>query len=188
MKPVLLSLLMFFLLAVPCWAGNFSFDFNDHSTQFGFVQKLQSQPYGDTLGKVRYLYNEDTDTNLGGVSAGVLGAPGNIDGLKLGIELALNGGNAVNDQKVLAFGLGLLTQYAPPVLAGFGVDAHLVYSPEIFTFLDSEDYFEWGFGANYQVLPNAKITLAFQNIQVQLKNFGNQSLDETVRFGINFSF
>jgi hypothetical protein len=73
-------------------------------------------------------------------------------------------------------------------MAGIGVDAHLVYSPEIFTFMDTEDYFEWGFGLNYQVLPNARITLAFQNIQTQFKDRGHDDLDETVRFGVSLNF
>ncbi|WP_020678217.1 YfaZ family outer membrane protein [Geopsychrobacter electrodiphilus] len=188
MKSLIASLLMLLAVSVPCWAGSFSFDFNDNSTQFGYVQKIQAQAYGDTVAKVRYLYNDHTDTNLAGVAGGVIGTPGNIDGLKLGIDVALNGGQATSDQKFMAFGIGLSTQYAPPVIPGFDLEAHLVYSPEIFTFLDCKDYFEWGFGAGYHVLPNAKVTLAFQNIQTQFKNTGNYDLDETVRFGVSFSF
>jgi hypothetical protein len=179
---------MLILFALPSWAESFSFDFNDHSTQFGYVHKLQAQPYGDTIAKFRFLYNQDTDTRLGGVAVGVLGVPGNVDGLKLGIDLALNGGKTDNNQELLAFGVGLSAHYAPPVMAGIGVDAHLVYSPEIFTFMDTEDYFEWGFGLNYQVLPNARITLAFQNIQTQFKDRGHDDLDETVRFGVSLNF
>lgn len=188
MKSVVLGLVFFSFLAAPAWAGNFSLDFNDHSTQFKFVQTLDTQNYGDTLIKARYLYNDDSSTNLGGVSAGVTGAPGNLDGLKLGLDIGLNGGQTENDQEVLAVGFGFSATYAPPALHGLGLDTHLVYSPEIFTFLDTEDYFEWGVGASYQVLPNARITLAFQNIQVDLKQQRNLDLDETVRFGIEFTF
>lgn len=188
MKSVIIALIVFTFFASPVWARSFSLDFNDHSTQFGFAQELNAQSYGDTVAKVRYLYNEDSSTNLAGLAAGVIGAPGNVAGLKLGVDVALNGGQTDNDQKILAVGLGLLAEYAPPALGGFGVDGHLVYSPEIFTFLDSEDYFEWGLGASYQVLPNAKLFLAFQNIQVDIKNQGRSDLDETLRFGINLSF
>ena len=188
MKSVILGLVFFSLLTTPVWAGSFSLDFNDHSTQFGYIQNLNTQNYGDTVAKVRYLYNDDSRTNLAGVSAGVIGTPGNADGLRLGIDVALNGGQTENDQEILAVGLGFLAEYAPPALRGFGFDGHLVYSPEIFTFLDSEDYFEWGVGASYQVLPNAKLTLAFQNIQIDLKNRNGFDLDETVRFGIKLTF
>lgn len=188
MKSALLGLLFVSVFALPAWAGSFSFDFNDHSTQLGFAQKLNTQQYGDAVIKGRYLYNEESDTNLAGIAAGVIGAPGNVSGLSFGIDVALNGGRTSDDQDLLAVGLGMLAAYNPPALSGFGVDAHLVYSPEIFTFMDTDDYFEWGFGASYLVLPNARITLAFQNIQVEIKNRGNRDLDETVRFGIKFEF
>jgi hypothetical protein len=188
MKSVILGLLFITLLASPVWAGSFSIDFNDHSTQLGLVQRLNSQSYGDTLGKLRYLYNDDSRTNLVGISGGVLGAPGNVDGLKLGVDVALNGGQTKNDQKVMAVGLGFSAEYSPAILSGLGFDTHLVYSPKIFTFLDSEDYFEWGVGARFKLLPNARITLAFQNIQVDIKDLGNKDLDETVRFGIEIDF
>lgn len=188
MKSVLLGMVLFALLGTPVWAGSFSLDFNDHSTQFGYVQKLNTQTYGDTVVKVRYLYNDNSRTNLAGLAAGVIGSPGNVDGLKLGIDVVLNGGRTENDQDVLAVGLGFAAEYAPPVLRGLGFDGRLVYSPEIFTFLDSEDYFEWAVGMGYQVLPTAKVTLAFQNIQIDTKSRSSFNLDETVRFGITLTF
>ncbi len=188
MKSAILSLMIFSLLVAPVWAGSFSFDFNDHSTQIGYVQNLNTQGYGETVAKVRYLYNDDSRTNLAGIAAGVTGTPGNVDGLKLGIDVALNGGQTANDQEFMAVGLGFSADYNPPILSGFGVDGHVLYSPEIFTFLDVADYFEWGVGASYQVLPNAKVTLAFQNVRVDLENGGNSDLDETVRFGIKLDF
>ncbi len=188
MKRAVLSLILVSVMTLPAWAGSFSFDFNDRSTQLGFVQKLTTQQYGDSVIKGRYLYNEDSDTNLAGIAGGVIGAPGNVDGLNLGIDVALNGGTTGDDQEVLAVGLGFLASYSPAVLRGFGVDGHLVYSPEIFTFMDADGYFDWGFGVSYLVLPNAKITLAFQNIQVDIQDRGIQDLDETVRFGIQLEF
>jgi len=188
MKSTICGLFLLVVFATPALAGNFALDFNNNSTQFGFVQKLNTQNYGDTLVKVRYLYNDDTSTNLAGIAAGVIGTPGNLDGLKLGIDVALNGGQTDNNQEVLAVGLGFLAEYAPAALQGLGFDGHLVYSPKIFTYLDSENYFEWGAGVSYQVLPNAKVTLAFQNIQIDLKNQNAVDLDETVRFGINLLF
>lgn len=188
MKSAFLGLVFLFVFALPAWAGSFSFDFNDRSAQLGFVQTLNTQQYGDSVIKGRYLYNEDSDTNLAGIAAGVVGEPGNVNGLRFGIDVGLNGGRTRDDKDFLAVGLGFLAEYAPPVLRGFGVDGHLIYSPEIFTFMDAEDYFEWGFGASYLVLPNASITLAFQNIKVDIKNRGNRDLDETVRFGIKFEF
>lgn len=188
MKSAVLATLLVCLCSLSSWAGTFSINLNNESTQIGYIQKLNTQTYGDTLAKARFLYNDHTNTTLGGISAGVTGAPGNVDGLKFGLDVALNGGQTKNDQKLMAVGLGFLADYAPPALRGFGVGGHLLYSPEIFTFLDGKEYFEWGFGASYQVLPNASVTLDYQNVRADIKDYGHRDLDDTVRLGIRLDF
>lgn len=188
MKSAILSVLFLFVFCPGVFAGSISLDFNDHSTQLRVSQKLDTPQYGDSVVKARYLYNEVSRTNLAGIAAGVVGTPGNIDGLKLGLDVTLNGGRTDADQDLLAAGLGFLAEFAPPALPGLGINAQVTYSPEIFAFVDADDYFEWGFGASYLVLPNAKIMLSFQNIQVDLKNSGEVDLDDTLRFGIKFEF
>ncbi len=188
MKRLFLSLVLSLAFVPAVFAGNFSIDLNQHSTQVEYVQQLDTQNYGDTFAKVRYLYNDDSSTNLFGAAAGVTGTPGNAAGLKLGLDVAVNGGQTKNDQKLLAVGLGFMAEYTPPALQGVGFAGHLVYSPEIFTFMDGKDYLDWGCGVSYKVLPNAKVTLAYQNIQADIKNRGNRDLDNTVRFGISLDF
>lgn len=188
MRVTSLLLLILLFLVPSVWAGSFSLDLNDHSTQIGYAQKLDTQNYGDTVARARYLYNDDTNTNLFGINGGVVGAPGNVDGLRIGLDVALNGGQTEGSQKLMAVGLGVNAEYLSPMLRGLGVDTHLVYSPSIFSFMDSEDYLEWGIGASYLVLPNAKVTLAYQKIEVDVTDFGDRDLDDTVRLGIKFDF
>lgn len=188
MKSGLITLLLLPLFVATATAGSFSLDLNDHSTQIGYVQKLNTQNYGDTVAKVRYLYNDDSSTHLVGVAGGVVGTPGNLDGLNLGLDINLNGGQTKDSQKLLSIGVGFNAEYVPPALRGFGVDAHLVYSPSIFSFMDGNDYLEWGFGASFLVLPNAKITLAYQKIEVDIDGFGDRDLDDTLRLGVKFEF
>ncbi len=188
MQSFILSLLMLAASSLPAWAGSLSIDFNDRSTQIGYLQKLATPQYSDLVLKARYLYNEDTSTNLAGIAAGVIGSPGSLAGVQFGIDVALNGGRTIDEQDILALGLGFLVGYNPPALPGFGLDTRIVYSPEVFTFMDADDYFEWGVGASYSVLPNAKVRLVYQSVQVEIKNHGNRDLDETARIGISFEF
>lgn len=187
MKAVLLTLFGF-LLAFPAWAGTFAIDLNDDSTQLQYIQNLNTQNYGDTLAKARYLYNDDSDTSLIGVAGGVTGSPGNVDGLKFGFDVALNLADTDPDETLVAVGIGVGVAYNPPALRGLGIDGHFVYSPEIFTFADGEDYVEWGAGVSYQVLPNARLTLAYQNIEAEIENLGDRELDDSVRIGIKLDF
>lgn len=187
MKAAALTLLCI-CLALPAWAGTFTIDLNDESTQLQYIQNLNTQNYGDTVAKARYLYNDDSDTNLVGVAGGVSGSPGNVDGLKFGFDVALNLAETDPDENLVAVGIGVNAAYSPPAMRGLGVEGHFVYSPEIFTFADAEDYVEWGLGVNYQVLPNARLTLAYQNIEAEFENIGDRELDDSVRIGIKLDF
>ena len=188
MRSLLLTSALVPLLSLPAWAGSFSIDLNDHSTQLGYSQKLNTQSYGDSSARVRYLYNDDTRTHLAGIAGGVSGSPGTVDGLTLGLEVALNGGQARDDYDFLALGLGFNGEYMPPAMRGLGFDTHLIYSPDIFAFIDAEEYLEWGLGTSYQVLPNAKVTLAYQKVEVGLQGPGKKDLDDTIRVGVKFEF
>jgi len=187
MKAALLTLLCA-CLALPAWAGTFSIDLNNDSTQLQYIQNLNTQNYGDSLAKVRYLYDDDTDTNLIGVAAGVTGSPGNADGLKFGFDLGLNASESDRDLSVVAVGIGVNAGYNPPAMRGLGVEGHVVYSPQNFTFADGEEYVEWGLGVSYQVLPNASLTLAYQNIEIDFENFGKGEIDDAVRIGLRLDF
>lgn len=187
MKAALLALLGT-CLALPAWAGTLAIDLNNDSAQLHYTQNLNTQSYGETFAKGRYLYNDDTDTNLIGVAGGVIGSPGDIDGLKFGFDLGLNGADTGNDLDLVAVGVGGSVRYNPPELRGLGISGHVVYSPEILTFADGEDYVEWGAGLSYQVIPNASLTLAYQNIEVDFGKRGKGELDDSVRIGLSFDF
>ena len=187
MKTAILTILCA-CLALPAWAGTFSIDLNNDSTQLQYIQKMNTQNYGDSLAKVRYFYDDDTDTNLLGVAAGVTGSPGNADGLKFGFDLGVNATDSDNDLNVVAVGVGANISFNPPGLPGLGLDGHVVYSPEIFTFADGEEYTEWGVGVSYQVLPNASVTLAYQNIEIDFEGLGKGEIDDAVRVGLRLDF
>lgn len=169
------------------WAGTFTLDFNDESAQFGYVQLLNREAYGESLAGVRLLYNDDTDTLLGSVGFGVKGSPGNIPGLGTSILVSVNGSDTDSEQ-MLAVGVGLKVDYAPPALGGFGVTAGIHYAPDIFTFIDAENYLETVVGVRYTIMPNAALTLAYQNIRIDFDERDDVRVDDSVRFGIRFDF
>lgn len=181
------ALLLVLTFSGAAWAGTFALDFNDDSAQFGYVQQLSQEAYGGSIARARLLYNDDTETLLGTVGFGVVGSPGNIPGLETGIEVSVNGSDT-DSENLLAVAFGVQVDYAPPSLRGFAVTTGLSYAPKIFTFMDAEKYLETGVGIRYAIMPNASLTLAYQNILVDFEDYEDIRLDDSFRVGIRFDF
>lgn len=179
--------LLLFSVSGTAWAGTFSLDFNDESAQFGYVQSLTQEAYGNSLAGVRLLYNDDTETILGTVGFGVQGSPGNIPGLKTSILVSINGSDT-DGEAMLAVALGLMVDYVPHALEGLGVSAGIRYAPDIFTFIDAENYLETFVGVRYTIMPNAALTLAYQNIRIDFDEYDDVRVDDSVRIGVRFDF
>jgi opacity protein-like surface antigen len=180
--------LLLFALASTAGAASVALELNDHSAQAGFRQTLPGQGYGDSLVGARLLYNENRDVVLGGIYGGVTGSPGNVGGLTFGVMLALNLADLPHGNELIAAGVGLEARYLPPQLMGVGLDTHLTYGPDIFTFGDADNYLESGLGLSYQVLPNARLTLGYQHIRASLGKHHSYRLDNTLRLGVVLDF
>lgn len=180
--------LSLFALTSTAGAASVSIELNDHSVQAGLRQTLPGQGYGDSLVGARLLYNENRDVVLGGIYGGVTGSPGNIGGLTFGVMLALNLADLPHGNDLLAAGIGLETRYLPPQLMGVGIDAHLTYGPDIFTFGDADSYIESGVGLGYQMLPNARLTLGYQHVRAGIDHGRDFRLDNTIRIGVTLDF
>ena len=184
----LIAVFMLVMLAPSAvWAGSFALDFNNESAQFDYVQLLNREAYGESDARLRLLYNEDTDTFLGTVGAGVKGTPGNIPGLETGVQITINGSDT-NDEEMLAIGVGLQIDYAPPVLQGFGMMAGVHYAPKVFSFFDSERYLETGAGIYFAFMPHANLTLSYQNILIDFEDNNNVRVDDSLRIGVKLEF
>ncbi|HEX9778075.1 MAG TPA: YfaZ family outer membrane protein [Geopsychrobacteraceae bacterium] len=187
----MLRLMAVFLLVVSvpgaAWAGSLALNFNNESAQFRYQQLLNREAYSESEAGLRLLYNEDTETWLATVGAAVKGSPGNLPGLKTGVEIAVNGSDT-RPKEMLAIGIGLRIDYAPPVLHGLGMTAAVQFAPKVFSFLDAERYLETSVGLAYAFMPQADLTLDYQNILVDFENAGEVRVDDSLRIGVKLRF
>lgn len=189
MKRVFYGTVLFsFLLTGSGLGADFSVLLNDDSVQGRFDFAFDQKQYGESIAGLRLLYNDDKETWLGTVSGGVRGQLGAVPGADVGARVLVNGGSSFNDRDLLAIGLGLQASYQPPPLRGAGIYARAQYAPELLSFLDSEDLFEWAIGLDYMITPKATITLEYQKVEVDFENTGERDIDDSVRAGIIFHF
>lgn len=187
LKIVLAALAAVLFFAGSCWSADFSLVINDDSVQGVFGSAFNKNEFGESIVAGRLLYNDDKDTLLGSVGAGVIGEPGNVDGLKAGAQVIGNFGSS-NNRDLLTFGLGVLVSYQPPQLQGLGTYGRLQYAPKLLSFLDSERMWEAAVGLSFMFTPKAIALLEYQNVEVDFEKTGKRTIDDSVRIGIKFFF
>lgn len=187
MRSILLAAGIILLLSAPSWAGSLGISFNDESAQVDYLQSLSREAYGESEAVLRLLYNDETEVFLGNIGAGVKGAPGNLPGIMTGVRVHVIGANT-DIEDLFAVGIGLQVEYLPPRLQGLGLRTGILYAPDVFTFMDAEDYLETGVGLFFTFMPRAALTLSYQKVMADFEQAGKVRLDETVRIGIQLEF
>ncbi len=135
---------------------------------------IYSQP-NNVMGDMGILVKDDIGGNAPGVSAGV--------GVKV---LAARVTPARISVSALA--LGGLVRFSPPAERRFGVAAELYLSPSIITFGQADRYLETTVRAEYEMIPQAQVYVAYRKMEFSVKNVGTQSFDQGFNVGVKLSF
>lgn len=188
MKKWQLMLLMACLVAMPADATSIDFGVNDFSLQLQLAEPLQADDYGTVQLEGRILYNNKEETRVASGGLMFAGSPGNVPGLELGIGGQLYGGRTDEKQDLLAFGLGGLVTFAPPVLGGIGIGGKLFYAPQVLSGLDADRLLETGLRLSYAATPMVRLYAEYQNLRTDFEKRGNWSIDEGVRVGFAANF
>ncbi len=135
---------------------------------------LYSQP-NNVMADIGILVKDDIGGNAPGVSAGV--------GVK---ALAARVTPAKLSASALA--IGGVVRYSPPTARRFGIAGELYLSPSIMTFGQADRYLETTVRAEYEMIPQAQIYLAYRKMDFNLKVLGTQTLDQGFNVGVKLSF
>ena len=172
-------------------ANSLELNFNDDSAQARFGAIINQDAYGTSMFEVRGLYNDEDNRDLWMTSGGFafVGEPGNAPGLELGILADVKVGDAdAADADFGAVGIGGLVRFYPPALGGFGVGGRVLYSPKIFSFLESDGMLEFSTRVGYVITPKIGVHVEYQKIEVDFDRYGDQDVDDEVRFGFEARF
>ncbi|WP_255547058.1 YfaZ family outer membrane protein [Moritella sp. 36] len=70
----------------------------------------------------------------------------------------------------------------------FSVEAGFHFSPEILAFGDTENYTQWAFRANYELMPTASLFAEYNHTTVEYKNMPKERLTSDFLFGLKWIF
>lgn len=139
--------------------------------------------------EVGYFYKDDPrNTMMGHLGFEVSGGAGaNAPGLDFGAGLKAYLGTFA-DYDVGAITFGLMARYAPPVAQRFFISLRGNYSPNVLTFNDGENFFEFNGRFGYEILPQVEIYAGYRKIEVELDNGADINPEDGWHVGLGFSF
>jgi len=168
-------------------AGSIELDFNDNSVQGRLIIPLVLYDHGSTEFNARMLYNDDEDLTLGSAGLDFIGQPAQVPGLALGVGLEVLGGqkkDPFKNQDILALAAGARLSYLPPALNNtLGLHARFFYAPKVLSGLETDRALETALRASFSIIPQVDIFLEYQNVQMDFKDIGDQTVDEGIRIG-----
>lgn len=186
---VTLSLLA---LSTTALADTVDINLRDSSVQMQYKSSFGRDPLGKTefhmgvlyagksnvMGDIGLLVKDELGGNAPGFSVGV--------GIKGVLARVKDKGPAASDASALA--LGAMVRYSPPTLRRMGLVGELYASPNIVTFGDANRFVETNVRLEYEVIPSAVAYLGYRNVQFNLDNKPNATLDEGPFLGVRISF
>lgn len=190
MKKLLITLFAITLLPAGVMATTIGLDFNDDSAEVRLDLPISQDYYGRAVFGGRFLYNEDEDTEMIGAELKFMGDPGAVPGLELGAGFI---GYIGESHEVFDFtnvGVGLLADYAPATFRGLGLSTRVVYSPDIFSWQDSDGLLEFNLRTSYAITPLVKVYVGYQSIEGEFDDGTDRDvdIDEDVRVGLEVKF
>ena len=166
-------------------AEEINIQLGNDTARFMYLTEAFGQDFGRLELEAGLLYNEK-DGSLANV--GLL-----VRGESVSVPLIVSiGARAyiakLNSSDVAAIAIGGDLLFSPETWGGFGAGVYYYTAPGVVSFGDSEDLTEYGIYANFQITPQAKIAVGYQQINVSIKNSADIKLGGGAYFGLNLSF
>jgi hypothetical protein len=133
---------------------------------------------------------DNTDQNDWAANMGLL-ASGEKQTADARIEAGLGGrvyAASVSNQDVLALALGGQFSVHPNNLP-IGFSGYLYYAPDIVTFMDGHQFWEWGARVEFEVVKKtANIYVGYRKMRAELDNNNDVTVDSGAHVGVKISF
>ena len=187
-KKLILSSAFLMLWAVTAQAAELAISFGDKTAQLAVRQQVADYDNGRSVFEIRGLYNDRKDTELVSASFDVLG-PLADTGLEIGAGVRgyyVNSGP--NSDEIGAGGIGALIRFVPPALPRASFSGSVYYCPEIFNTLDGEGLWDAEVRASFEIAPRATVVASYTEIEADIENQGDRTLDKTLRVGLTLGF
>ena len=148
-----------------------------------------STRFGETQVNLGLLYTTDEDY-VGTAGLMVVGETGSgSPGLEAGVGVRLFGGTTEKDNDFVSLTVSGLLRYSPPALDRLKLGVYIDYSPKIVTFMDGENFINYGVRVGYEVLQQAQIYAGYRRMDLDASGRdSNDTIDSGGHIGLEFYF
>lgn len=159
------------------------------SARFMYITEAFGQDFGRVELESGFLYNKNNDYLL---NMGLL-----VRGESVSVPVIVSIGarayyatvsTATASYTVSAIAIGGDLLLTPDSWGGLGLGAYFYTAPGVVSFSDAKGLSEYGVYASYQITPQANISVGFQNIDTNINNVGDVTIDKGTYFALNLSF
>lgn len=181
---IILLITAFFMSSITS-AEEVNIQLGSDTARFMYITEAFGQDFGRLELEAGFLYNQNGDSL---VNAGLL-----VRGESVSVPLIVAIGarayvSKVSTYNVAAIAIGGDLLLAPESWGGLGLGVYYYTAPGVVAFSDADGLSEYGAYLNFQITPQARMSVGYQEINVSIKNAADQTLDKGAYFGINLSF
>ena len=155
------------------------------TARFMYLTEAFGQDFGRLELEAGFLYNQNGDSL---VNAGLL-----VRGESVSVPMIVSIGARAYLSKVKTYDVGAIAiggdlLFVPESWGGLGAGVYYYTAPGVVSFSDAAGLSEYGVYVNFQLTPQARIAVGYQEINVSIKNAADVTLDKGAYFGLNLSF
>jgi len=185
MYPRIIFLTIMLFMSATASAEDVEITLGSESARFMYITEAFGQDFGRLEMEAGVLYTEDSDylANFGLLVRGESVSVPMIVSLGARAYLA-----EVQNYSVGAIAIGGDLLFNPEIWGGVGLGANYYVAPGVVAFRDAKDLQEYGFYLSYQITQQARVSLGYRVIDVEIENIGTIELDKGGYFGLNLSF
>lgn len=185
MYPRIILLVTALLMGSVASAEEVNIQLGSDTARFMYLTEAFGQDFGRLELEAGFLYNQNGDSL---VNAGLL-----VRGESISVPMIVSIGARAYVAKVDTYNIGALAiggdlLLVPETWGGLGAGIYYYTAPGVVAFSDAEGLSEYGVYVNFQITPQARISLGYQKIDVSIKNVADVTLDKGAYFGLNLNF
>ncbi len=173
----------------PASANDFEAALSEETAQFTFRSDSSLIGWGGADLGFGLFYNEDDDYLLQ-LSLMQMRQPSEQNPLTFGVGVRGYLGNIdAADQDVVAFALGGELRYTIPGTMPAAIYLRLHYAPEITSFSDADEVYDYNLGFQIEALPQTTGFIGWRHIEIDTDDAGDVELDDDrVHIGVRLTF
>jgi hypothetical protein len=180
---------LFLLLPGISRANDFEAALSSETAQFTFRSDSSLVGWGGAELGLGLFYN-DVDDYVGQLSLMQRRQPSESNPLTLGVGARAYLGQLDSpDRDIFAAAIGVEVRYTIAGIMPKSVYLTAHYAPEITSFADVEDVYDYNLGFQIEILPQTTAFLGYRHIEVDVEDLGDYELDDDrIHVGVRFTF